>query len=219
MHIGVLTLSGVDNSGSPPAATELHAAACAELASQPREAVLGDPRITLWREIYRSMGTSPKKFRSSVEALARRVLSSGALPRISTVVDVYNVASVAYLLPFGAFDASAVSGSLRVRFSPGGESFAPLGTDELQHTDAGEVVYSDDKHVLTRRWNHRDCDATKVTPESTDVVVLGEAASDGLVPLLTEAMSFVATTLHDTAGASAVASAILERDTPRVTLL
>lgn len=216
LHVGALVLTGVDNSGAPPAVTDLHSTTCAGLAAQAREAVLGDPRILAWRDIYRAMGVHPRKFRSSVEALTRRVLSSGALPRISSVVDIYNAASVRYLLPFGAFDASAIEGALRVRTSPGDEDFTPLGSDETEHTDAGEVIYSDDDRVLTRRWNHRDCDQTKVTEASTDVVVVGEAATRELVPVLEEALSFLATTLQELTGATVVASALLSHDHPKL---
>src|SRR5258708_40175246 len=49
----------------------------------------GDHRITAWREVYRSFGTNPKKYRPSAEALLRRVVRGDALTPINRAVDAY----------------------------------------------------------------------------------------------------------------------------------
>src|SRR5205085_1218263 len=59
--------------------------------------------------------------------------------------------------------------------SPGGERFVPLGAGEPEQTSPDEVVYADEGHVLTRRWNYRDCDHAKVTEQTTDVALFVEA--------------------------------------------
>ncbi len=53
--------------------------------------------------------------------------------------------------------------------------FTPLGepgTTENPHP--GEVVYTDAAGVLTRHWNHRDADRTKVTADSEQILFLLE---------------------------------------------
>jgi DNA/RNA-binding domain of Phe-tRNA-synthetase-like protein len=54
-------------------------------------AVAEHPRIHAWREAYRAFGARPGEYRSSIEALARRVLRGDALPSINTLVDIGNV--------------------------------------------------------------------------------------------------------------------------------
>jgi DNA/RNA-binding domain of Phe-tRNA-synthetase-like protein len=134
-----------------------------------------DPHIVSWREAYRAFSTNPKRQRPSVDALRRRLARNGRLPRISPLVDGYNVVSATYAVPVGAFDLLTVAGDIEVRFADGNEDFTPLGEpDVVEHPNPGEVIYHDAKSVLTRHWNYRDADRTKVTEASTDVVFLLE---------------------------------------------
>lgn len=134
-----------------------------------------DPHIAAWHAAYRAFGTNPRRERPSVDALRRRLARSGRLPRINAAVDCYNLVSASHAVPAGAFDLEAVEGDITVRFATGTESFTPLG--EPATTDRprpGEVIYTDTKSVLTRHWNHRDADRTKVTAGSRHIVFLLE---------------------------------------------
>jgi DNA/RNA-binding domain of Phe-tRNA-synthetase-like protein len=143
------------------------------------ESATRHPFIASWREMYRSFGTKPGDYRPSAEALVRRALKMGSLPTINTAVDAYNAVSVRHLIPMGGFDTDRVAGDIRLRFSPGGEEFTPLGSDKTEQTYLGEVVYADDERILTRRWNYRDCDETKIT-EGTRNAVLFADGSEGV---------------------------------------
>ncbi|MDT0347350.1 B3/B4 domain-containing protein [Streptomyces litchfieldiae] len=134
-----------------------------------------DPALASWHAVYRAFGTNPRRFRPSVDALSRRLGKSGRLPRISPAVDAYNAVSLTHGLPSGAFDLAAVEGDIAVRFAVPGDVFTPLGEPgTTEEARPGEVVYADAAGVLTRHWNHRDSDRTKVTPSSRDVVFLLE---------------------------------------------
>jgi DNA/RNA-binding domain of Phe-tRNA-synthetase-like protein len=53
--------------------------------------------------------------------------------------------------------------------------FTPLGEpDATEHPHPGEVIYTDAQSVLTRHWNHRDAERTKVTEHSEDIVFVLE---------------------------------------------
>src|ERR1035441_836747 len=56
------------------------------------------PRIGAWRKSYRRFGARPSEFRSSIEALARRVLRGDSLPNINALVDIGNLRSMRYLI-------------------------------------------------------------------------------------------------------------------------
>lgn len=72
------------------------------------EATEEHPHIAAWHAAYRAFGTNPRRERSSADALRRRLVRSGRLPRINPAVDCYNLISVSYCVPAGAFDLAQV---------------------------------------------------------------------------------------------------------------
>ncbi|MEU7906223.1 phenylalanine--tRNA ligase beta subunit-related protein [Actinoplanes sp. NPDC049118] len=134
-----------------------------------------DPAISTWHEAYRRFGTNPRRVRPSVDALCRRLTRTGRLPRINGPVDLYNSLSVRHALPAGAFDMDALGGDVMVRFARQGDEFVALGEpDTVETPRPGEVVYADDISVLSRHWNHRDSDRTKVTEKSRNIIFIFE---------------------------------------------
>ena len=138
------------------------------------EAVVAHPLLEAWRSAYTQFGINPKRQRPSAEALLRRFAKGSAVPRINTVVDLYLLSELKYLLPVGGYDTSRISGDLSLRTSPGGEEFTPIGASKSEPTKQGEVVYADDAGVLTRCWNWRDADRAKITEETTSIVLCVE---------------------------------------------
>jgi len=135
----------------------------------------GDPHIVSWRAAYRAFGTNPKRERPSVDALRRRLARSAQLPRINPAVDCYNLVSATTGVPAGAFDLRQVKGDITIGLAAGTEEFTPLGEpDTVERPRPGEVIYADAEGVLTRHWNHRDAERTKVTASSEDIVFLLE---------------------------------------------
>jgi DNA/RNA-binding domain of Phe-tRNA-synthetase-like protein len=212
LRIVAITATGIDNSGTwPDVSARLddleHAVA------DGRWTPLGDdhPAIAIWHAAYRLFGTNPRRQRPSVDALARRLARTGRLPRISPTVDSYNLVSVTHTVPVGAFDLDRVEGHITIRFARDDDRFVPLGEpDEVEQPHPGEVVYVDDAGVLTRHWNHRDADRTKVTPDSRRVLFVLEtvdaayhaavsAAAEELSALLRPHAAAVTTELLDAA--------------------
>jgi DNA/RNA-binding domain of Phe-tRNA-synthetase-like protein len=174
LHIVAVTVDGLDNSASA-IEVESRLTALEQLGSPVDET---DPRIAAWHAAYRQFGTNPRRQRPSVDALVRRLARSGRLPRINPLVDAYNLVSVTHVVPAGAFDLDAVDGDIVVRFARPDDAFAPLGEpDTVEQPHDGEVVYADAGGVLTRHWNHRDSDRTKVTAASRHVLVMLEAVA------------------------------------------
>ncbi len=181
LRIGVLTARGIDNQGTHADLQALMRADEAALRERfTVETLVQDPAIAAWRETYKKFGTKPNEFRPTAEALLRRVLRGDPLPTISPAVDAYLAIETEFYLPIGGYDLAQVTGDITLRFSPGGEAFTPIGGTAAETTYAGEVVYGDAAQVLTRRWNYRDCDATKITPDSTEIVLVCEATGAGI---------------------------------------
>ena len=144
--------------------------------------------IAVWREAYKTFGTKPTKFRPTHEALARRLLKDGVWPDIDPIVDIYLTNQTDHLLPHGGYDAATLAEDLSLYVSPGNEPFEPLGGGQ-EATEPGEVVYRDRQRVLTRRWNYRDCDATKITEHTTEFVLMIEALGEIEASLVEKACS------------------------------
>lgn len=142
------------------------------------EPVTSHPHVRSWREMYRAFKTKPGDYRPSAEALLRRAIKMRALPKINAAVDTYNTVSVRHRIPMGGFDMDRIQGTIRLRFSEGGESFMPLGASESEETYPGEVVYADDARILTRRWNYRDCDETKITEATRAFIMFVDGSVD-----------------------------------------
>jgi DNA/RNA-binding domain of Phe-tRNA-synthetase-like protein len=49
------------------------------------------PRLISWRGAYWSLGAKSSKFRASIEAMIRRVVSNNKLPPINAIVDIGNL--------------------------------------------------------------------------------------------------------------------------------
>ena len=90
-----------------------HLAALDTLLAQAEAALRAKPPAdtAMVRAMYKRVGLDPTKTRPSSEALLRRILKGGAIPRINTMVDVINWCSVEFQLPYGLYDSrsSAVS--------------------------------------------------------------------------------------------------------------
>ena len=135
------------------------------------DSVTNHPYIASMRNLYRTFGTKPADYHPSAESLVRRAIKTQQLPLINTAVDTYNAVSVRYLMPMGGFDTDLIMGDVVLRFSTGDEAFSPLGEIERECTYPGEVVYADDRRILTRRWNYRDCVETRITEKTVNVVM------------------------------------------------
>ncbi|WP_018216024.1 B3/B4 domain-containing protein [Salinispora vitiensis] len=183
-QVRLVLADGVRNDGSWPLTDRLIDELTADLAAgrwQPHDE--SQPTIASWHEAYRRFGTNPRRTRPSVDALSRRLAKVGRLPRVNPVVDAYNLVSVRHGIPAGAFDVASIDEPVVVRPAQPGDGFTPLNeTDRREEPAPGEVVYTAGSEVLTRHWNHRDCDRCKVTPATRRVVFILERVSASAVP-------------------------------------
>jgi DNA/RNA-binding domain of Phe-tRNA-synthetase-like protein len=144
-----------------------------------KDEVSQHPRIASWREAYRSFGAKPGKYRSSVEAMVRRVLGGNELPSINALVDLGNILSLQYLVPMGGHAIDVVQQDIALRSAAGDEKFVPFGSEQIEHPKPGEIIFVEGNTVLTRRWSWRQANYTLTLPETTAI----EFNVDGLPPV------------------------------------
>jgi DNA/RNA-binding domain of Phe-tRNA-synthetase-like protein len=132
-----------------------------------------DPRILAWNEAHRRFGSDPDTYLPSITHLLKSMRPNKALPFINSVVALFNYISLKYVTPCGGDDVDRVEGNLVLGISDGTELFIPLGETSEERPFSGEVIYYDDrsKNVLCRRWNWRNGEVTKITPESKRIVI------------------------------------------------
>ena len=134
------------------------------------------PDVARWREVYSKMGVKPSKYRSSLEALLRRIFK-GDIWSVSNVVDCYDCVSAVNLLPMGAHDIAKLKGDLTLRYGRQGEKFCPLGAGESEiEVDPRNVVYADDEKVCCWLWNYRDTREASVSEETKEALFLVDNA-------------------------------------------
>lgn len=109
------------------------------------------PAIAAWRTAFRSMGINPGKYRPAAEALARRAVRGDSLQLGDPLVDLGTLASLEHLTPVGMHRVDELTEPLRLGHAGGDETFRPFGAAP-ESPDAGELVYTSGRTVLTRRW-------------------------------------------------------------------
>lgn len=130
-----------------------------------------EPVLRAYRDFYWRVGVDPTKIRPASEALLRRVLQGKDLPRINTLVDSYNLASMKTHIAIAAFDAARTKGDFRMRLARKGESFLGIGMRAPVDLKGVEVVCEDDDGLVAI-YPYRDAHRTRVTTATSDTVFM-----------------------------------------------
>jgi DNA/RNA-binding domain of Phe-tRNA-synthetase-like protein len=176
LKIGVVTARNIDNHGFSEGIMQLIREKEKEIRENyDTETLSQHPKIHSWRGAYSSFGAKPKKYKSSVESLYRMVLKGFDVRHVNKIVDLFNYISIKHTIPAGGDDIAKVDGDIILKFAAGDEPFTALNSQERETAKEGEVVYADSKEVLCRRWNWRECDKTKMTEDTKNVILVVEA--------------------------------------------
>ena len=127
------------------------------------------PGIEATRRVYRACGKDPSRYRPASEALIRRILQGKALYQIDTLVDLINLASIAYGYSIGGFDADKFQGdTLTLGVGRAGEPYEGIGRGTINIE--GLPVYRDALGgVGTPTSDH---ERTKIELRTTHLMVL-----------------------------------------------
>ena len=125
--------------------------------------------IAATRRVYKACGKDPSRYRPASEQLIRRMLQGKELYQIDTLVDLVNLASIAFGYSIGGFDADRFVGdTLTLGVGREGEPYEGIGRGLLNI--AGLPVYRDaEGGVGTPTSDH---ERTKITLTTTHVLVL-----------------------------------------------
>ncbi|KON89660.1 tRNA synthetase subunit beta [Sporosarcina globispora] len=82
--------------------------------------------IKEWRQIFKTAGKDPNRYRHSAEALYRRIKKQNYLQPVNSSIDINNFFSLEYQIPIGVYDADKLSGNLIIRLGKEGEEYNGL---------------------------------------------------------------------------------------------
>ncbi|MBC7997146.1 MAG: hypothetical protein IAF58_04355 [Leptolyngbya sp.] len=139
-----------------------------------------ESHLLAWEGVFKKFGVKRKSGTCSADALRKRVLKDGQLPRINPVVDLYNAISVKYAVPVGGENLDAYVGPPRLCIADGAEIFDAMkdGQQVEEHPDAGEVIWRDDRGVTCRRWNWRQGVRTRLNSDAKNMWFILESTPE-----------------------------------------
>jgi DNA/RNA-binding domain of Phe-tRNA-synthetase-like protein len=181
LHAGIILAEGLHNDPTPePLQASFLSEQKAVLASIGETPLSEIVSLSAWRAAFRKFDVDPTQYRSSAEALLRRLTKKGDIPSINSLVDMANLVSIHYALPVAAFDLSRLKLPITVRFASGSERYTPLGETGIEHPIPGEVIFADETGlVIARRWCHRQSDESAARQDTSRVLFTIEAQHEG----------------------------------------
>lgn len=127
------------------------------------------PGIAATRRVYRLCGKDPSRYRPASEALIRRMLQGKPLYQIDTLVDLVNLASIAFGYSIGGFDADKFVGdTLTLGIGREGEPYEGIGRGMINI--AGLPVYRDSAGGVGTPTS--DNERTKIDLSTRHILVL-----------------------------------------------
>ena len=151
--------------------------------------------ILAYRNLFKKFGIDWHSRHPSPDALLRRIAQGKSLYTINSLVDAYNLAVIETKISLGAYDLSKIYFPVKLRFSTSGESINPIGEQNSITTQAGELVYADEKQLITLDLNYRDSNLTKVTEKTKDIILFADGcegiSSDEVREALNKGLTYI----------------------------
>lgn len=218
--LGIVILHDIDNSQDRGEITQLLRSAESALSGKFGDIpVIQHPYIATWREAYRKFGAKPKDYPSSVENLTRRVLNGANIPHINNLVSLYNTISLRHILPVGGEDVDKIVGDvLLMRAGKDESAITLLGEKEARAPHSGEIIYKDEVGAICRRWNWKEADRTKLTPETRNAFLVIEALPPVTREIVETAIRELADLVKQYCGGT-VSTAFLDKDQRTIKLM
>lgn len=154
------------------------------------------PTIQGYRNLLQAVGRSVKKNPPTVPALIRNIQHRGSIPRINSIIDVYNVEALHSLLAIGGHDLDKIGNQIEFTVSQKEDVFLPILSKE-KHVSPTDYVYRDEKGILA--WlDVRDSENYKFDDHTKNAIFIIQGNAHTSVDMRLEALDRIA---HDLAEA------------------
>lgn len=210
MKVGVVVIKGVKVKKKDKELERFKKEVLAKLKGLTIEDIGRVKSVQTYRRLFKATSVDWHSHRPSVEALLRRVVSGRSLYQVNNVVDAYNLAVLESKLSLGAFDLDKVVLPKVLRFAKDGEKIVLLGESEPTVIHEGELIYADCEGPLTLDLNYRDCDRTKVTQKTKNVLLVADGGKGISRKAIEEALELGSNFITHFAGGEIVVKKIVE---------
>lgn len=112
-----------------------------------KDYIANDPITEGYRNLILSCQRSIKKNPPTVPEFVRSIKHRGAMPRISTIVDIYNMETLRSCLAIGGHDADKIHGTLTFTISQREDTFTSIG-GHTKRVAPSDYCYRDDNNVI-----------------------------------------------------------------------
>jgi len=167
VRVAGLLMAGLNNGPDNPGVEDLRSEITGRLKKElTAQSIESDRVLAGFRALHDKVGRSNRRFPAASEALINLFVKKGLIPKISPVVDIYNMVSLETRLSLGAHDTAKIHGNVELRLTIGNELFQPLGSTAPVPIGAGEYCYIDGSNEILCRLEHKQVEKTKVTKET-----------------------------------------------------
>lgn len=139
-------------------------------------------KIQSTRKAYKALGKEPNRYRSSAEAMCRRIAKERGLYYINNVVDINNYLSIKSGYSMGTYDLARTEGDITWMRAPEGTTYRGIGKDVL-NIEFLPVLFDEEGPFGNPT---SDNDRTMITDETKDLLLVyyafdGDADLPGLL--------------------------------------
>lgn len=126
------------------------------------------------RKLYRAVGIDPTKDRPSSERLLRRIIKGRPLPKLNTLVDTVNFASLQLQCPLGVYDWDKIEPPVIVRIGRPDEGYRSLSGNDVRLE--GRLVLGDGEGLFGNPSH--DSERSQVTLGTVRAMVIAWAPAE-----------------------------------------
>lgn len=126
------------------------------------------PEIAATRNIYKSLGKDPNRYRPSAEALCRRIVREIPVYKVSTLVDIINFVSIRSGFSIGGFDIDKIQGNIELGVGTSNDEFEAIGRGMLNVE--GLPLYRDEVGGIGTPTS--DNERTKISDSTTNLLLV-----------------------------------------------
>ncbi len=179
LHVAVVGCEVINSPYSAELWEKIDAFTTHFISNYTMEKIKKRPSIHATRQVYKTLGKDPNRYRPAGEALCRRILKKQPLYQIDTLVDLINLLSLKTGYSIGGFDDDTIQGDLTLGVGKAGERFEAIGRGILNIK--GLPVYRDEVGGIGTPTS--DEERTKITARTTRLLMLinGYSGKEGLM--------------------------------------
>ncbi len=120
------------------------------------------------RSAYKAFGKEPSRYRSSAEAMCRRLVQGKELYNINNVVECNNLFSIASGYSLGAYDVGQIEGAVTWKVAEEGAHYQGIGKDQINVEFL--PVFCDEKGPFGNPTS--DSVRTRITEKTTEILMV-----------------------------------------------